>query len=136
MRGPISIVSRRFDGEDHHRPPHRHRPKGGSHSLYRRRGRNLRARPKGHRIWANADQSFASDVVRRAGVAFSEVYSDTASDIWTLSRLTIQQGPEGSLQAVKRFNRCYAQPGQRFHYASAETLVLGLVLAGATVRSR
>ena len=71
-----------------------------------------------------------------SGVAFSEVYSDTASDIWTLSRLTIQQGPEGSLQAVKRFNRCYAQPGQRFHYASAETLVLGLVLAGATVRSR
>src|SRR5262245_29492530 len=70
-----------------------------------------------------------------SGVAFSEVYSDTASDIWTLSRLTIQQGPEGSLQAVKRFNRCYAQPGQRFH-ASAETLVLGLVLAGATVRSR
>ena len=67
-----------------------------------------------------------------SGVAFSEVYSDTASDIWTLSRLTIQQGPEGSLQAVKRFNRRYAQPGQRFHYASAETLVLGLVLAGAT----
>src|SRR5262249_16685747 len=70
-----------------------------------------------------------------SGVVFSEVYSDTASDIWTLSRLTIQQGPEGSLQAVKRFNRRYAQPGQRFHYASAESLVLGLVLRGATGRS-
>jgi CubicO group peptidase (beta-lactamase class C family) len=69
-----------------------------------------------------------------SGVAFSEWYSDTASDIWTLSRLTIQQEPEGSLQAVKRFNRRYAQPGQVFHYASAESLVLGLVLAGATAR--
>ena len=67
-------------------------------------------------------------------VAFSEVYSDTTSDIWTLSRLTIQQEPEGSLQAVKRFNTRYTQPGQHFHYSSAETLVLGLVLAGATAR--
>jgi CubicO group peptidase (beta-lactamase class C family) len=69
-----------------------------------------------------------------SGVAFSEWYWDTASDIWTLSRLTIQQEPEGSLRAVKRFNRRYAQPGQIFHYASAESLVLGLVLAGATGR--
>src|SRR4051812_44514052 len=30
-----------------------------------------------------------------SGVAFSEVYSDRTSDIWTLSRLTIQQEPEG-----------------------------------------
>jgi CubicO group peptidase (beta-lactamase class C family) len=70
-----------------------------------------------------------------SGVAFSEVYSNTASDIFTLSRLTIQQGPEGSLQAVKRFNRRQAQPGEYFHYASAESLVLGLVLAGATART-
>src|SRR5215469_9440897 len=69
-----------------------------------------------------------------SGVLFSEMYWDTASDIWTLSRLTIQQQPEGSLEAVKRFNTRYAQPGQRFHYSSAETLVLGLVLAGATSR--
>ena len=69
-----------------------------------------------------------------SGVDFSEVYSNTASDIWTLSRQTIQQGPEGSLQAVKRFNRRYAQPGEYFRYASAESLVLGLVLAGATGR--
>jgi CubicO group peptidase (beta-lactamase class C family) len=70
-----------------------------------------------------------------SGVAFSEAYSDTTSDIWTLSRLTIQQEPEGSLQAVKRFNRRYTQPGQQFHYSSAESLVLGLVLAGATARN-
>jgi CubicO group peptidase (beta-lactamase class C family) len=68
-------------------------------------------------------------------VDFAEVYSNTASDIWTLSRQTIQQGPEGSLQAVKRFNRRYAQPGEYFRYASAESLVLGLVLAGATGRT-
>jgi len=69
-----------------------------------------------------------------SGVAFSELYWDTTSDIWTLSLLTIQQEPEGSLQAVKRFNRRYTQPGQHFHYSSAETLVLGLLLAGATTR--
>jgi len=69
-----------------------------------------------------------------SGVAFSEVYSDTTSDIWTLSRLTIQQEPEGSLQAVKRFNRRNAEPGQLFYYSSAETVVLGLVLASATAR--
>ena len=38
------------------------------------------------------------------------------------------------MQAVKRFNRRYTQPGQHFHYSSAETLVLGLVLAGAAAR--
>jgi len=64
-----------------------------------------------------------------SGVTFSEMNSDTTSDIWTLSCLTIQQEPEGSLQAVKRFNRRYAQPGQHIHYSPAETLVLGLVLA-------
>jgi CubicO group peptidase (beta-lactamase class C family) len=46
-----------------------------------------------------------------SGVAFTETVWDTTSDIWTLSRQTIQQGPEGSLEAVKRFNRRYAQPG-------------------------
>jgi CubicO group peptidase (beta-lactamase class C family) len=70
-----------------------------------------------------------------SGVAFSEDYSDTASDISALSRLTIQQAPEGSLEAVKRFNTRVAQPGESFHYASAESLVLGLVLAGATART-
>jgi len=70
-----------------------------------------------------------------SGVAFSESYTDTTSDIWTLSRLTIQQGPEGSLQALKRYDRRIVQPGRHFHYASSETLVLGLALAGATGRN-
>jgi CubicO group peptidase (beta-lactamase class C family) len=70
-----------------------------------------------------------------SGVAFREVYTDPTSDIATLSRLTLGQDPGGSLPAVKRFNTRLAPPGQRFHYASAETSVLGLVLAHATRRT-
>ena len=39
-----------------------------------------------------------------SGVAFREVYTDPASDIATLARLTLGQDPGGSLPAVKRFN--------------------------------
>ena len=70
-----------------------------------------------------------------SGVVFREVYTDPASDIATLARLTLGQDPGGSLPAVKRFNTRLAPPGQRFHYASAETSVLGLVLSHATRRS-
>jgi CubicO group peptidase (beta-lactamase class C family) len=70
-----------------------------------------------------------------SGVAFREVYTDPTSDIATLARLTLGQDPGGSLPAVKRFNTRLAPPGQRFHYASAETSVLGLVLAHATRRT-
>ena len=38
------------------------------------------------------------------------------------------------MQAVKRFKRRIVQPGLHFNYASAETSVLGLVLASATKR--
>ena len=70
-----------------------------------------------------------------SGVSFSEVYTDSSSDIWTLARLTLLQEPGGSLEAVKRFNTRNAQQGQRFSYSSAETVILGLVLAGATGRN-
>ena len=70
-----------------------------------------------------------------SGVAFREVYTDFASDIYTLARLAIEQDPGGSLAAVKRFNARYAEPGRAFSYSSAESLVLGLVLAGATRRT-
>ena len=36
-----------------------------------------------------------------SGVDFSEVYWDTTSDIWTLSRLTIQQGTRGKLASCQ-----------------------------------
>jgi len=70
-----------------------------------------------------------------SGVAFSEEYSNPSSDIYTLARLTLAQDPAGSLAAVKRFNTRRAAPGVRFSYSSAESLVLGLVLAAATKRT-
>ena len=70
-----------------------------------------------------------------SGVAFSEDYANTSSDINKLARLTVEQGPGGSLAAVKQFNTRSAAPGARFSYSSAETLVLGLVLAAATKRT-
>jgi CubicO group peptidase (beta-lactamase class C family) len=70
-----------------------------------------------------------------SGVAFSEDYADRSSDIGTLARLTLGQHPAGSLAAVKQFNTRRAPPGARFSYSSAESLVLGLVLAAATKRT-
>jgi CubicO group peptidase (beta-lactamase class C family) len=67
-----------------------------------------------------------------SGVAFSEDYANRSSDIYTLARLTLEQDPAGSLAAVKQFNTRRAAPGARFSYSSAETVVLGLVLAAAT----
>jgi CubicO group peptidase (beta-lactamase class C family) len=70
-----------------------------------------------------------------SGVAFREVYTDPASDIATLARLTLGQDPGGSLPAVRRFNSRLTPPDVRFSYASSETLVLGLVLTHATRRT-
>jgi CubicO group peptidase (beta-lactamase class C family) len=68
-----------------------------------------------------------------SGVAFSEDYDSRSSDINKLARLTLED-PAGSLAAVKQFNTRRSPPGARFSYASAETVVLGLVLAAATKR--
>jgi CubicO group peptidase (beta-lactamase class C family) len=71
-----------------------------------------------------------------SGILFNEDYADQTSDAYTLRRLTIgREEKGGSLAAVKRFNMRYAPPGQRFSYSSADTAVLGLVLAGATKRT-
>ena len=70
-----------------------------------------------------------------SGVAFSEDYASPSSDINALARLTVEQDPGGSLAAVKRFNTRRAAPGAQFSYSSAESLVLGLVLAAATKRT-
>src|SRR5216683_2758693 len=69
-----------------------------------------------------------------SGVAFSEDYASRSSDINKLARLTLED-PAGSLAAVKQFNTRRSPPGARFSYASAETVVLGLVLAAATKRT-
>jgi len=70
-----------------------------------------------------------------SGVDFSEDYANASSDIYTLAHLTLEQDPGGSLAAVKRFNTRRSAPGTRFSYSSAETVVLGLVLAAATRRT-
>ncbi len=70
-----------------------------------------------------------------SGVAFREVYTDMQSDIATLALATLGQAPGGSLAVLPRFNTRQAPPGQRFSYSSAESTVLGLVLAGATRRT-
>lgn len=70
-----------------------------------------------------------------SGVAFSEDYGSRSSDINKLARLTNEPGSPGSLSAVKQFNTRLSPPGVRFSYSSAESLVLGLVLAGATKRT-
>lgn len=70
-----------------------------------------------------------------SGVAFEEIYTDPQSDASKLARLTLGQHPGGSLAALRQFNTRAAPPGRRFHYSSAESLVLGLVLAGATRRT-
>src|SRR5215475_11631882 len=70
-----------------------------------------------------------------SGVKFSEDYADKNSDIYKLARLTIEQDPSGCLAAVKQFNTRREAPGLHFSYSSAETVVLGLVLAAATRRT-
>ena len=70
-----------------------------------------------------------------SGVAFSEDVANPSSDINTLARLTLGQNSAGSLAAVKQFNTRRSPPGTRFSYSSAETVVLGLVLAAATKRT-
>jgi len=70
-----------------------------------------------------------------SGVAFSEDDVNPKSDANTLARLTLGQDPAGSLGAVKQFNTRRDPPGTRYSYASAETVVLGLVLAAATRRT-
>ncbi|MEP6792017.1 MAG: serine hydrolase, partial [Ramlibacter sp.] len=64
-----------------------------------------------------------------SGVAFNEDYSGVGTDVYRLAMAAL--GPQGSLAAVKLFNTRTAKPGTRFAYSSAETMVLGLVLAGA-----
>lgn len=71
----------------------------------------------------------------RSGVFFREDYADSTSDIYTLARLTLEQDPGGSLAAVKRFDWRRAAPGVVYSYSSADTVVLGLVLARATGRT-
>jgi CubicO group peptidase (beta-lactamase class C family) len=70
-----------------------------------------------------------------SGIAFDEDYANRSSDIYTLARLTLEQDAAGTVGAVRRFNKRVAAPGERFAYSSLDTVVLGLVLQGATGRT-
>jgi CubicO group peptidase (beta-lactamase class C family) len=65
-----------------------------------------------------------------SGVAFTEVY-DGADDNAKLARMRFGSGNPGAARALALSNTREAAAGTRFHYASSETQVLGLVLAAA-----
>jgi CubicO group peptidase (beta-lactamase class C family) len=67
-----------------------------------------------------------------SGIAFRETYTDTSSDIYQLARSTLEQGAGGAPAVLRRFERRRVPAGERFSYSSAESTVLGLVVAGAT----
>jgi CubicO group peptidase (beta-lactamase class C family) len=73
-----------------------------------------------------------------SGVAFHEESrnpSNPNTDSATLYRFTLGREPGGITAGVKRFNTRVAPPDQRWNYSSAETSVLGLVVAAATRRN-
>ncbi len=65
-----------------------------------------------------------------SGVAFREDY-DGNDDISRLGRATVGGAGPGGAAAARLVDRRAAAPGARWSYASAETFVLALVLAGA-----
>lgn len=69
-----------------------------------------------------------------SGVAFSEIH-DGKDDVQVLGRKTIGQDGPGGADAVSTFTRRVRPAGTKFHYASSETYVLGLVLGAATGRN-
>lgn len=70
-----------------------------------------------------------------SGVTFGEVYTDRDSDVHRFAMLTTGQDPIGTAGALRQFDRRHAEPGKRFAYSTAESSVLGLVVAGATRRT-
>jgi len=66
-----------------------------------------------------------------SGVAFSENY-DGADDITKLARDLFGEPGRDPIASVAQFNTRVVPPGTKWHYASVETEILGLVLRAAT----
>ncbi|MBX3503108.1 MAG: serine hydrolase [Alphaproteobacteria bacterium] len=66
-----------------------------------------------------------------SGIAFSERY-DGKDDIQKFAMLSVR---DGTLAAIRAFDRREHAPNTRFQYASIETVVLSYVLKGATGQS-
>jgi CubicO group peptidase (beta-lactamase class C family) len=71
-----------------------------------------------------------------SGLAYSEDYTDTSSDVAKLQLCTVNGKPGGFLALLKalgsRTDRKPNRPGSTFNYCSADTVLLGLVLERAT----
>ena len=65
-----------------------------------------------------------------SGVAFTETYDGT-DDSAKMSRLLFGPRNPGTAKVLAGFNTREAPPGTRFHYAGAETAVLGVVVGNA-----
>jgi CubicO group peptidase (beta-lactamase class C family) len=63
-----------------------------------------------------------------SGVKFNETY-DRNDD---LTRFSIARNAHGNIDALRAFKIREAEPGTRFHYASSETVVLGVLLRAVT----
>jgi len=66
-----------------------------------------------------------------SGVAFSEIY-DGQDDIARLARDLFVEPGKNPVTSVAQFNTRATPPGTKWHYASVETEILGLVLRSAT----
>jgi CubicO group peptidase (beta-lactamase class C family) len=66
-----------------------------------------------------------------SGVRFTETYSGS-DDVATLVRLSVVGESDGGAATVMPFRTRDRAPGEKFHYSSAETQVLGLVLRAST----
>jgi CubicO group peptidase (beta-lactamase class C family) len=66
-----------------------------------------------------------------SGVRFTETYSGS-DDVATLARLSLLGESDGGAATVMPFRTRDRPAGEKFHYSSAETQVLGLVLRAAT----
>jgi hypothetical protein len=66
-----------------------------------------------------------------SGIRFSENYGG-ADDLATLVRLSMLKQSDGGAATVMPFRTRERPSGERFHYSSADTQVLGLVLRAAT----
>ena len=84
---------------------------------------------KGH---AYGETSIRDLLTMSSGIAFTETDLSTRNEGTKLIANTIFQRTEGGADAVKEFDRRAAPAGTRFNYASADSEVLGLVLARAT----
>jgi CubicO group peptidase (beta-lactamase class C family) len=68
-----------------------------------------------------------------SGVRWNEDYADTTSDIVRFYSAPVTPGLNATVSALRRLER-EAAPGTRWHYNTAETHLLGIIVSSATKR--